>query len=124
MIQNTADRLCLLLVDRLRVIGGPRHAAEDIAAEIDRLTAERDEARAVLKKVFDVTLYLPGAVTVTFDPVNPIVSMQARIDKARAEVAALKLKVKWFSLSPLSEEDVVGLKAIADSEGWRVRGTP
>ena len=44
MTQNTADRLYLLLVDRLRVIGGTRHAAEDIAAEINALTAERDEA--------------------------------------------------------------------------------
>ena len=48
MTQNTADRLYLLLVDRLRVIGGPRHAAEDIAAEIDRLTAERDEAQRLI----------------------------------------------------------------------------
>ena len=51
MTQNTADRLYLLLVDRLRVIGGTRHAAEDIAAEIDGLTAERDAARAEVAKL-------------------------------------------------------------------------
>ena len=42
------ERLYLLLVDRLRVIGGTRHAAEDIAAEIDGLTAERDEAQRLI----------------------------------------------------------------------------
>ena len=48
MKQTTADRLYLLLVDRLRVIGGTRHAAEDIAAEINALTAERDEAQRLI----------------------------------------------------------------------------
>ena len=72
MTQNTADRLYLLLVDRLRVIGGTRHAAEDIAAEIDRLTAEAEAARQGRYQEHD-----------------RVVELRGQLNAARAEVERL-----------------------------------
>lgn len=52
--QTTAERMCRLIIDRLKILNGTmgavmaNNAAQQIAAEIDTLTRERDEARAQL----------------------------------------------------------------------------
>jgi septal ring factor EnvC (AmiA/AmiB activator) len=103
--QNTADRLYLLLVDRLRVIGGTRHAAEDIAAEIDRLAAERDEAQRLI-----------GIYGTSRDAV--IAQLGTEIDRLTAERDGLKaaLAASWPNLSAqLSEARAEAARLLAEA---------
>ena len=108
MTQNTADRLYLLLVDRLRVIGGTRHAAEDIAAEIDRLAAERDEAQRLI-----------GIYGTSRDAV--IAQLGTEIDRLTAERDGLKaaLAASWPNLSAqLSEARAEVERLRPAAEAW------
>ena len=108
MTQNTADRLYLLLVDRLRVIGGMRHAAEDIAAEIDGLTAERDEAQRLI-----------GIYGTSRDAV--IAQLGTEIDRLTAERDGLKaaLAASWPNLSAqLSEARAEAARLRPAAEAW------
>ena len=104
MTQNTADRLYLLLVDRLRVIGGTRHAAEDIAAEIDRLAAERDEAQRLIgiygtsrdaviaqlgTEIDRLTAEAEAARQGRYQEHDRVVELRGQLNAARAEVERL-----------------------------------
>ena len=113
MTQNTADRLYLLLVDRLRVIGGTRHAAEDIAAEIDGLTAERDEAQRLI-----------GIYGTSRDAV--IAQLGTEIDRLTAERDGLKaaLAASWPNLSAqLSEARAEVERLRPAAEAWEATKT-
>ncbi len=119
---TTADRIYLLLVDRLQVIGGTRHAAEDIADEIDGWRGKLESARADIEEAKDER----DALTAQRDEARawkPALDEAVEaLAEARAQIAALQVKAEaWDTREKWLETSDVNYRLLAQAAAARAR---